>query len=60
MTKAWTATVADALAREDGPFWDNLKTSPEWSAYEAQITKILSRATSQPRPLEDQQTKEQA
>lgn len=42
MRKAWTATVHDALRREDGRFWDNLRASPEWAAYEAKIAQIMA------------------
>jgi hypothetical protein len=42
--KPWKATVRDALGRTDGPFWGNVKASPDWAAYEALIGQIMGRA----------------
>ena len=57
--KPWKATVRDALMRESGQFWDNLKSSPDWAAFESKIAQIIDPPKDHnPDPQQGQQTNE--
>lgn len=39
--KSYRVSLADVLERNDGPFWDRIKSSAGWPAFEAKISSAL-------------------